>query len=282
MKPRRIEQIIKGKETKLVGDFSVKRILPQRNLRRIGGFVFLDHFGKVVVKPEDFDVPPHPHVGLQTVTYLYSGEILHRDSLGSEQLINPGDVNWMTAGKGITHSEQGIKHQEYHGIQSWIGLPHNFRQTDPAFENFERDNLPKINFGANSLRVIAGEFEENVSPITTFQPLTYFDLLINQPKTLEIPVNPKHEIGLYVVEGEIKLSNTIFREGMLAKFSDEGQIIFIEPITKARLMIFGGEPLPEPTVIYWNFITDTIGEAKQKMIDWKTGLFPEVKNYEKL
>jgi len=276
---RSVEKLITGKETKLVGDFTVRRILPKRELRRIGGFVFLDHFGKVTVDPRDFDVPPHPHIGLQTVTYLFSGEILHKDSLGSEQVIKPGDVNWMTAGKGITHSEQAIEFQEYHGIQTWVGLPHKFRKTNPSFEHFSSDLLPLVKYDGSTIRIIAGDFDEMSSPIPTFQELTYLDVEIFDGSGVSLPVANSHELGVYVVEGAIYIDNVLVKSGILAKLSDSGNEIIVESVDKARLIVFGGATLAEPTVIYWNFIADTLDEAKRRFEDWENGKFPDVAGY---
>src|SRR5690606_14934492 len=157
-------------ESRLPGDFVVHRALPRRELRRIGGFVFLDHFDQPNITPELFDVPPHPHIGLQTVTYLFEGEILHTDSLDYQQPIVPGDVNWMTAGRGITHSEQVTRLlPRIHGIQSWVGLPHKDRKTEPDFSNFAGSSLPVIEGSGYSIKVIAGECLGGTSPIPTFQ-----------------------------------------------------------------------------------------------------------------
>ncbi|MDM7924252.1 MAG: pirin family protein [Pyrinomonadaceae bacterium] len=172
-----IEKVLPARESMLPGNFVVYRALPRRELRRVGGFVFLDHFDQPDITPELFDVPPHPHVGLQTVTYLFDGEILHTDSLDFEQMISPGDVNWMTSGKGITHAEQVIETQpRIHGLQSWVGLPHDKRAIEPAFDHFPKESLPLIESGGTKIRVIAGACGEHISPIPTFQPLIYLDI----------------------------------------------------------------------------------------------------------
>lgn len=279
---RKIVLKLAARESRLVGNFSVYRALPRRELRRVGGFVFFDHFDAENVSPAEFDVPPHPHIGLQTVTYLFEGEILHTDSLGFQQTIEPGAVNWMTAGRGIMHAEQAMKNlPRMHGIQSWVGLPHDKRKIQASFEHFGKENLPQIVTGNAKIRVLAGSLEENVSPIPTFQELTYLDIEISAKSALEINVNPAHELAIYVCEGEISVEGERVERFTLGKLSDGAGKFAFASERGARFVLFGGETLNEPTVIYWNFITDTIGEAKQAMIDWEDGKFPEVAKYVK-
>ncbi len=280
---RTIQLKLQAKESPLVGNFSVYRALPRRELRRVGGFVFFDHFDAENITPAQFDVPPHPHLGLQTVTYLFEGEILHTDSLGFQETITPGAVNWMTAGRGITHAEQVLQTQpRMHGIQSWVGLPHNKRQMAPSFEHFSKENLPTIKLENAEIRVIAGNLDENVSPIPTFQELSYLDISAKNGCQIEINVNPAHELAVYVCEGEISIDGENVGRYDLAKLTDGGAKFAFTSVADTRFVLFGGEPLPEPTVIYWNFITDTLGEAKQAMIDWEDGKFAEVPKYKKV
>lgn len=278
---RTVELILPATESYLPGDFVVYRALPRRELRRVGGFVFLDHFDQLDVTPELFDVPPHPHVGLQTVTYLFEGEAFHTDSLDNEQAVRSGDVNWMTAGRGITHAEQVTTTQpRMHGLQSWVGLPHDKRKVEPAFDNFQSDTLPKIELDGASITVIAGELEGSVSPIPTFQELSYFDVSAESGASIELVIHPDHELAIYVAEGSIVLGGTVVKLHDLAKLSPGDELAFQADET-SRFVIFGGEPLPDPTVIYWNFVTDTVGEAKQAAIDWQDGKFPPVNKYRK-
>ena len=279
---RSIELILPAAESLLPGDFVVHRALPRRELRRIGGFVFLDHFDQPDITPELFDVPPHPHIGLQTVTYLFEGEILHTDSLDYQQPIVPGDVNWMTAGAGITHSEQVTRLlPRIHGIQSWVGLPHKDRKTEPDFQNFDTAKLPVLTGEGSEAKIIAGSCGDLASPIPTFQQLTYFDVKINGGATASLTVDHDHELAVYVCEGEVTIGATLIKRFDLAKLSP-GDEIEITANESSRLIVLGGEPLPDPTVIYWNFITDTIGEAKQAMLDWEAGMFPPVAKYKKI
>lgn len=280
---RKINLKLTAKESPLTGNFSVYRALPRRELRRVGGFVFFDHFDAPDILPEQFDVPPHPHIGLQTVTYLFEGEILHTDSLGFQEMIRPGAVNWMTAGKGITHSEQVLEIQpRMHGIQSWVGLPHANRQTEPSFEHFEEETLPTVLLENATIRVLAGNLDLDHSPIPTFQELTYLDISAREGCELEINVNPLHELAVYVCTGEISVEGETVAKFDLAKLSDGEEAFAFSCDREARFVVFGGEPLPDPTVIYWNFITDTVGEAKQAMLDWEDGKFPVVAKYKKI
>lgn len=279
---RTVELILPASKSYLPGDFVVHRALPRRELRRVGGFVFLDHFDQPNITPELFDVPPHPHVGLQTVTYLYEGKILHTDSLDYEQKILPGDVNWMTSGRGITHSEQVTEiHPRLHGLQSWIGLPHDKRKIEPAFEHFSKDVLPKIEGDGFSITVIAGEIDGKRSPIPTYQELVYVDVRANAGMSHEFEVDAAHELAVYVCTGEIAIGNKALDRHDLAKLSSGNSLRF-EAATDTQFVLIGGEPLPEPTVIYWNFVTDTLGEAKQRLIDWEEGKFSPVSKYRKI
>ncbi|MBX7054895.1 MAG: pirin family protein [Pyrinomonadaceae bacterium] len=279
---RRVERIITASESVLPGEFVVRRALPRRELRRVGGFVFVDHFDEANVSPEKFDVPPHPHIGLQTVSYLFEGEILHRDSLDYEQLISPGDVNLMTSGRGITHSEQvAITQERLHGLQIWIGLPHDKRIMEPAFASFPSEGFPVVNYGETSVKVIFGELERSISPIKTHQKLVYFD--INSPNggDVTLPCDENDELAIYVTDGEVVVDGQTAKRFDLVQLS-AGNAVEISLANASRCVLVGGETLPEPTVIYWNFIADSMDEAKQAMSDWEDGKFPKVSKYQKI
>lgn len=279
---RKIELLLPAKESSLPGNFTVYRALPRRELRRVGGFVFLDHFDAENVAPENFDVPPHPHIGLQTVTYLFEGEILHTDSLGYQQFIEPGAVNWMTAGRGITHSEQVMKTlPRMHGIQSWVGLPQKDRKTEPDFMHFGQGIIPTIENKNCIIRILAGKIEQQSSPIPTFQGLCYFDIEAKPDCYMNLIVDPEHELAIYVCEGEIEIDGKFIKRFELAKLTDNDEKLRFLSEKGARFILFGGTNLPEPTVIYWNFITNSVGEAKQALLDWEDGKFPEVTKYVK-
>ena len=281
-KVRHIDLILPASESTLPGDFVVHRALPRRELRRVGGFVFLDHFDQTDITPEMFDVPPHPHVGLQTVTYLFDGEILHTDSLDYVQPIRPGDVNWMISGRGITHAEQVTKRlPRLHGVQSWVGLPRADRKTAPDFQHFDGAGLPVIEGDGVSITVIAGAGGGEVSPIPTFQQLVYLNVEASAGASYEFQVNSDHELALYVCEGSLNIAGTELKRFDLGRLT-EGDVFEFTATTETNFMLLGGEALPEPTVIYWNFVTNTLGEAKQRLIDWEEGRFPPVSKYEKI
>jgi len=276
---RHVKDIIPARQSLLPGGFVVYRALPRRQLRRVGGFVFLDHFDQPDISPEMFDVPPHPHIGLQTVTYLFDGSILHNDSLDHEQMIFPGEVNWMTAGRGITHSEQVVTRQpRLHGLQTWVGLPHDKRKIEPGFEHFGTGLLPALDHEGVLINVIAGELLGRRSPIPTHQSLVYLDIRAHANGNAEFSVEGSHELAVYVCEGTIEIGGEPISKFDLASLS-AGEAFGFSAVSDARFVLFGGEPLHEPTVIYWNFIADSIEEAKQAERDWESGNFSSVSRY---
>lgn len=276
---RHVKDIIPARQSLLPGGFVVYRALPRRQLSRVGGFVFLDHFDQPDISPEMFDVPPHPHIGLQTVTYLFEGSILHNDSLDHEQMIFPGEVNWMTAGRGITHSEQVVTRQpRLHGLQTWVGLPHDKRKVEPGFEHFGTGVLPALDHEGVLINVIAGELFGRRSPIPTHQSLVYLDIRAHANSNAEFSVEGSHELAVYVCEGTIQIGGEPISKYDLASLS-AGEAFGFSAVSDARFVLFGGEPLHEPTVIYWNFIADSIEEAKQAERDWESGNFPSVSRY---
>jgi quercetin 2,3-dioxygenase len=276
---RQVVSLLPAKPAPLIGSAEVLRALPRRELRRVGSFVFFDHFGPRAAEPGVMDVPPHPHFGLQTVTYLFSGAIEHRDSLGSVQVIRPGEVNWMTAGRGITHAETVVPGGELHGIQTWVGLPQAQRRIEPAFQNFPGAVLPLVEFPGAQVRVIAGALGEQRSPVPSYLPLTYLDLTLQPGAELAIPLAPDHELALYVAVGDLIVSDKAVARGVLARLSEQGDSLQLRSTAGARALLFGGVPLPEPTVIWWNFIVDSNEEGRACEADWKAGKFPRVPGF---
>lgn len=278
---RQVARLLPAKPAALTGSAEVLRALPRRERRRVGSFVFFDHFGPTQAEHGAMDVPPHPHVGLQTVTYLFSGAIEHRDSLGSVQVIRPGDVNWMTAGRAITHAETVVQGSgALHGIQTWVGLPRERRKMEPAFEHFSAAVLPRVQFPGAEVVVIAGALGEQRSPVPSFLPLTYLDLNLQAGAELALPLQPEHELALYVASGEVTLGGTVVPKGVLAVLDDGGAVLQLAAKQAARAVLFGGVPLPEPTAIWWNFIVDSVEEGKACEVDWKAGKFPRVPGFE--
>lgn len=272
---RAVAALWPAKATELVGDARVLRALPRAELRRVGPFVFCDHFGPVPATRAAMDVPPHPHVGLQTVTYLFSGAVAHRDSLGTRQDIRPGDVNWMTSGRGIVHAEAVYPGpQPLHGMQLWVALPRGQRQGPPAFEHFPKERLPRWERDGARVGVIAGRLEDAVSPVPTFQPLTLWDVELRAGAGVLLPVDPAQALAVYGVEGAVSVGGTDVAQGVLAHLDEGAPALALRSDTGARLMVLGGTPLPDPLVIWWNFVVDSVAEGRSRVADWEAGRFP--------
>jgi redox-sensitive bicupin YhaK (pirin superfamily) len=274
---RAVSALWPAKSTELVGEARVLRALPRVELRRVGPFVFCDHFGPAPAAREVMDVPAHPHVGLQTVTYLFSGAIRHRDSLGTAQDIRPGDVNWMTAGRGIVHAEQvhtGPDAPPLHGVQTWVALPREHRQVEPAFTHTPAARLPLWEREGARVRVIAGRLEDAVSPVVTFQPLTYLDVELSAGAAAVLPVDAAHDLALYVAQGTAWVGGTAVERGVLAHLDEGAPALPLRSEAGARLLVLGGTRLPDPLVIWWNFVVDSVAEGRARFADWEAGRFP--------
>ena len=273
---------ITGKAHDLGDGFFVTRLLPQIARRSIGPFVFFDYFGPVDFAPgKGVDVRPHPHIGLATVTYLFDGAQMHRDTLGSVQEIAPGDVNWMTAGRGIAHSERTgadmrARGHRLHGIQSWVGLPQADEEAPPAFQHFSKGQLPEREDKGVTLRLIAGKAFGQTSPVKVFSPIFYADARFQPGGALRY-ANEQEERAFFVVDGEVQTgANEVHGPGaMLMLDKDEEVALYAD--APARVMLFGGAPLDGPRHIWWNFVSsskDRIERAKQEWKDGKFGLIP--------
>ena len=265
-----------GKTHDLGGGFFVTRLLPQIARRSIGPFVFFDYFGPVDFPPgRGIDVRPHPHIGLATVTYLFEGSQMHRDTLGSVQEILPGDVNWMTAGRGIAHSERTgdavrAAGHRLHGIQSWVGLPGSDEEAPPAFQNFGVKDLPEREDKGVTLRMIAGSGFGLVSPVKTFSPIFYADARFAPGGALHYAAEHE-ERALFVIEGEIQTPEVHGPGAML--MLEPGEEVTLYADGPARVMLLGGAALDGERHIWWNFVSsskDRIERAKQ---EWKSGAF---------
>jgi redox-sensitive bicupin YhaK (pirin superfamily) len=263
-----------------IGGFEVRRALPSVKRRMVGPFVFLDQMG-----PAEFlighglDVRPHPHIGLATVTYLFEGEILHRDSLGTVQPIRPGAVNWMTAGSGISHSERTapeLRAQGFNlfGIQSWVALPSNAEEVAPAFVHHPADGLPLIRGEGKTVRVIAGSLYGEASPVETLTATFYADAALEAGARIPLPADHE-ERAVYVVQGKIDIAGDSFEPGQLLVFRP-GDEITITALTSARLMLLGGEPMDGPRHIWWNFVSSSKERIEQAKADWKAQRFDAI------
>ena len=260
-----------------IGDFEVRRLLPSAKRRMVGPFVFFDHMGPKVFKAgEAVDVRPHPHIGLATVTFLFEGEMMHRDSLGSAQVIKPGEVNWMTAGRGIVHSERTPqelrgKGSGLHGIQTWIALPKSHEETDPAFFNFAADRLPVIEGIGTRATVIAGEGWGATSPVSVFTETLYADIHLAAGARIELP--NVDERAIYVLEGALRVCDRDFDANAFVVMTKGAEIV-IEAMADAHLIVVGGESMDGPRHIWWNLVSSSKDRIEEAKADWKAGRFP--------
>jgi redox-sensitive bicupin YhaK (pirin superfamily) len=269
-----IEHVIDQRRRDL-GGFEVGRVLPYVHRRMVGPFVFFDHMGPIDLPsglPRSVDVRPHPHIGLATVTYLFDGEIVHRDSLGSEQPIRAGEVNWMTAGRGITHSErfERARHEgdHVHGIQAWVGLPREQEETEPAFDHYDASGLPLYESGGLWARLVAGEAFGTRAPVRTSSPLFYvhWQLAAGTRAQLEARYT---ERAAYVAAGSVEVDGRVFDAGKLLVFAP-GQPVLFTAVRPAIVMLLGGEPIGE-RYIEWNFVSSSKARIEQAKADWRAG-----------
>jgi redox-sensitive bicupin YhaK (pirin superfamily) len=259
-------------------------ILPAVHQRMIGPFVFLEQFGpKVFDAGQGFDMRPHPHLGTAAVTYLMDGEIVHRDSLGGVQTIRPGEVNWMTAGSGIVHSErtppEGRRSGgDFFGIQAWVALPSQFEEADPHFSHHDTKEVPRAYADGVELTVIAGASDGLVAPVKTFSDMLYAEIVLTSGA--QYRVKPEHsERAAYVVGGEVQISGQAgtFAEGDLILFRPGAEIVLKAPaFHAARFMLLAGEPFPEPRYMDWNFVSSSSERIEQAKADWRERRFPGI------
>lgn len=272
-----IEFVLQPRQRDL-GGFSVRRLLPTARRKMVGPWIFFDHLGPVDLPPgKGFDVRPHPHIGLATVTYLFEGEVLHRDSLGSLQRIHPGDINLMVAGRGIVHSERErpertAQARRLHGLQLWFALPEADEEMEPLFLHYPSAVIPRLQVGGVSLRVMMSEAYGVVSPVRSWAGALYVEAQLEAGQKLLLP--EAAERALYVAEGELSLRDVTLPEHSLA-ILDATLGVEIEAVRATRIALVGGEPLGR-RFIDWNFVSsrrERIGQARQ---DWQAGRFPQV------
>ncbi|WP_299399204.1 pirin family protein [uncultured Gelidibacter sp.] len=268
-----------------IGNFMVGRLLPFRQKRMVGPFIYIDHMGPVKLSERDnFDVLPHPHIGLSTLTFLFEGSIMHRDSLGNEVEIKPGAVNWMTAGKGIVHSERTpeyLRHSELfmHGLQIWVALPKALEEMDPEFFHVEEQDIPRWTEGDLEFKLVAGEAFDRKSPVPVYSKLFMIEIKSKTKQTVNIGDQLYGESGLYILEGAIESDGNVYdsKQLLVAKDSTLCEFTIHE---NSSIYIFGGEPLAEERFIDWNFVSSSkerIEVAKQM---WKEQTFPKIKGDE--
>lgn len=277
--------LVIDERTANIGKFSVGRLLPFRQKRMVGPFIYIDHIGPVELNEnENFDVLPHPHIGLSTLTYLFDGSIMHRDTLGNEIEIMPGEVNLMTAGKWIVHSERTPEYLRQsklsmHGLQIWIALPKKLEQMNPEFSHIEKEQIPSWTSGDLQFKLIAGEAFEKKSPVPVYSKLFMIEIKSYSEQFLDIGKHIYGESGLYILNGSIECDKNIYNSKKLLITKDSSSLQFT--IAKnSTIFIFGGLAFPEERLIEWNFVSsdkELIEKAKQK---WKTQTFPKIKGDE--
>jgi redox-sensitive bicupin YhaK (pirin superfamily) len=262
-----IQQQLTGHEKDLGGGFAVRRLLPAARQRSVGPFIFFDHFGPATELPGvNHDVRPHPHIGLATVTYLFEGAMMHRDSLGTEQLIEPGAINWMTSGRGIVHSERrppALQGKSYvnHGLQLWAALPRDHEEDEPSFSHTSASAIPEVTLGQAKVRVLIGEAFGVSSPVAVYSQTVYLDVTLPAAGAIELPALAP-ELALYPVLGEVSIdgeapaaqSMAVLQPGAPAIITAEGPV---------RFVVIGGEPLDAPRHMWWNFVSS----RKERIIE---------------
>jgi len=265
-----------------VGNFMVGRLLPFRTKRMVGPFIFIDHMGPAY--NQNMDVPPHPHIGLSTLTYLFEGNIIHKDSIGTEVEIKPRHVNWMTAGNGIVHSERTpayLRNSEkvIHGLQIWVALPKDLEQMQPSFFHADENDLPVWENGNINYKLVAGSFAGKKSPVPVYSPLYFLELKSKNRQQVKIGDELYGEFGLYILEGSIETEGINFgpKELLVAKNSKLCEFIMGENTT---VCFFGGEPLPEERLIDWNFVSSSKEIIEQAREKWIAQGFDKIKGDE--
>ena len=269
-----LEQVIERRRRDL-GGFEVGRVLPYAGGRMVGPFIFFDHMGPIEFQPgipKSVDVRPHPHIGLSTVTYLFEGEIMHRDSVGSEQAIRPAEVNWMTAGRGITHSERFERARReggrMHGIQAWVALPEGDEEAEPSFTHYDSADLPTFEEKGVAGRLVAGEAFGARARVKTHSPMFYVHWQLAPGARVQLPDNYR-ERAAYVVSGSVEAAGRTFAEGQMIVFA-AGQPASLTATTDTIVMAVGGEPMGK-RFIEWNFVSSSKERIAQAKADWRAG-----------
>jgi redox-sensitive bicupin YhaK (pirin superfamily) len=260
-----------------IGNFQVRRALPTAKRRLVGPFIFFDRMGPAILRADQaMDVRPHPHIGLSTVTYLFDGKIRHRDSLGTEMVIEPGDVNLMTAGRGIVHSERSPEELRGHpmaisGLQTWLALPDHKEEMAPVFENTASRKLPEFSAEGVSGRVVIGQIEGMRSPVTAYHDTLYADVRLDAGASFRIPADAE-ERAIYVLDGFVTIAGDRFPADRLLVFKPGDEIV-VSSDRGAHFMLFGGASLGSQRYIWWNFVSSSKERIEQAKEEWKTGRF---------
>lgn len=268
-----------------IGDFLVGRLIPFRKKRMVGPFIFIDHMGPTTLGPKKYmDVDQHPHIGLATLTYLLEGKLQHQDSIGTNQTILPGSVNWMVAGKGCSHTERTPQHARellevftMHGYQIWIALPKDKEDIEPSFHHFSKTMLPKWTAASAQYTLVAGSGFGHTSPVPVHSDLFMLEIKTTEVHKFNAKDNLKGEIGICIVKGSIDARSETISEGnmLVSKIEDTCDIVIN---AHSHILIFGGEPFPEERYIHWNFVSSDKGKIDKAITAWKERTFPEMDN----
>jgi redox-sensitive bicupin YhaK (pirin superfamily) len=275
-----LETLIVTRTREISDGFEVRRALPSMHRRMVGPFIFLDQMGPAVFQGgQGLDVRPHPHIGLATVTYLLQGEVLHRDGLGTVQSIRPGEVNWMTAGSGIAHSERTGPETRasggaLFGLQAWVALPKRHEEVAPSFIHHEAHTIPFMEGEGVRMHLIAGTLHGKRSPVKTFSEMFYADVALRAGARLTLPAEHE-ERALYLFEGTLEADGMVFGPGELLVFKPHADIVLKAP-QAARMVLLGGEPMDGPRYIYWNFVSSSKERLEVAKADWREGRFAPV------
>jgi hypothetical protein len=268
-----MRQLLPGREVPLGKYTTVQRLLPHRARRTVGAWCFLDHFGpQSVINMPGMQVPPHPHMGLQTVTWLLEGEVLHRDSAGSRQSIQPGELNLMTAGFGIAHSEESPPEHppSLHGLQLWVALPAGAKDGEARFDH--HDDLPRRSFAGGAYTVVMGEFAGLTSPALTFTPLVGLDVVLDPEAAVELPLRPDFEYAIVVMSGAVTVDGSSLSPHSLLYLGEGLRSSRVQAgAGPARCFLVGGEPFAEELVMWWNFVGRTHEDIERARADWADG-----------
>ncbi|CAE6840888.1 pirin family protein [Paraburkholderia domus] len=274
-----IKSLLTPHERDLGDGIIVRRFLPAQAARSVGPFVFLDHLGPVTLAPgKGLNVRPHPHIGLATVTYLFEGELVHRDSIGYVQRIAPGDVNWMTSGRGITHSERSPVLENatrLHGIQTWVALPKAFQDIEPSFAHHDSRSLPKISRQGVDITVIAGDFLGERSPVEVFTSTLYVAMEFATAAIIRIPADHA-ERAIYPLDADITVNGTTVAAGTMAVLAT-GHEVEVTAASPTRFFLLGGAPLDGPRFMYWNFVSSSEEAIEEAKRSWEADEFPPVR-----
>ena len=277
--PRSISQVIEP-VTKDLGEFTVRRTLPDKSRQRVGPFIFFDHMGPAEFPPgSGVSVRPHPHIGIATITYLFDGIIVHKDSLGYDQPITRGAVNWMTAGRGVVHSERSpadliAKGSHLHGIQAWVALPIELEETEARFEHYPESEIPTVELPGVNLTIIAGEAYGACSPVKTSSETIYVEADLEEGATLQTP-GEFDELAVYCVTGRVTVDGYELRTGQMAVFEPHTSAT-IAAIVASKIMLPGGATLEGERILWWNFVSSSRERINQAKKDWLEKKFDEV------